>query len=99
MTGMGHCHRVAGSQVKEEGQFNSYLTYPMVHEVRISLKAGMTHTYFKSHGTDLHHPFPKNGLRLPQLWEGKEHRSWESGTPRNHKLSMTSHIIKTNKQT
>lgn len=67
LTGMGSCLTVAshqdGTQVKEEGQFNSYLKYPMVHEVRISLDAGMTDADFKSDGTDLHHPFPKNGLR------------------------------------
>ena len=72
---------------------HSYRKYPEAHEVRVSLETGMTDIYFKSHGTDLHHPFPKNEAfrpQLPQLWEEKECRSWEPETPRNHKLSMTS---------
>ena len=60
----------------------------------------MTDADFKSHGTDIHHPFPKRVLRLacltqsPQLWEGKECRIWEPGTPRSHKLGVTFYFKK-----
>ena len=66
-TEMGSCLRRAAKSPRwdssKEEQLNSYVKYPVVHEVRISLKAGMTDADFKSHRTNLHHCFPKNGLR------------------------------------
>ena len=81
-----------GTRTEEEGQCSSYLKYPRVHEVRISLEANTTSAGFQSCQPDLHHPFP-NGPKActPQLPTGREGMP-KLGTSdtRQHRLSMTS---------